>query len=474
MIIFFVIIASIVVGVIVANFAKLQGHVKGHTPEEGIERVSSAAQDASITSVVLQRLNKISSSSSSSFNRKQAAEEISSFLTDEISKKVSLASQQLEKTVNQVQKSNEIIKKKYDALNNEKKRTEAVIRSITEGLVVVNENGEVLLMNPAAEKLLGVKKEEKIGSSILKDLKNEQLITLATESQDKDGKEITSVKLSSGEESTKKILKTSSAVIENEYGKTVGMVSVLTDVTKQKELDRMRSDFVSRVSHELRTPIVTTQNSIALLLDGATGALNKDQEKFLVLAQRNLKRLGLLIDDLLDLSKMEASKMKIDRTLCSIKKLIDEVGETMTAWVKTKNIKVEKLIQEDIPEISIDSNRIIQVLNNIIGNAVKFTPANGIITVEAKLDETKKSIVVSITDTGIGIDKEDLSKVFDKFQQIGERVSTDMSGTGLGLTISREIIELHGGKMWAESSKNQGAKIIFTLPTRIGGKSKLQ
>lgn len=465
MIIFFVIIASIVVGVIVANFAKIGGRVGSNTAEENTEKIKAIKPDASLTSAIFQKLDKLPVHP---HRQRQTAEVISNLFTEELSKKVSLANQQLsrkyEKVIDQVQKGNEIVKKKYEKLSIEKKQTEAVIRSIAEGLVVVNEEGEVLLMNPAAEKLLGVKKEQKIGESILKDLKDEQLITLATKSQDRDGRERTKMKLSSGEEETKKILRTSTAVIENEYGKTVGMVSVLTDVTKQKELDRMKSDFVSRVSHELRTPIVTTQNSISLLLDGATGVLNQEQEKFLTIAQRNLKRLGLLIDDLLDLSKIEVSKMKMEFAPHSIEKLINEICDTLIAWIKAKAIKIEKKIQKNIPEVSLDSNRIIQVLNNIIGNAVKFTPADGVVTVEAKLDEAQKNILISITDTGIGIAKEDLNKVFDKFQQVGERISADIGGTGLGLSIAREIVQLHGGKIWVESEKGQGAKFTFTLP----------
>ena len=138
--------------------------------------------------------------------------------------------------------------------------------------------------------------------------------------------------------------------------------------------------------------------------------------------------------------------------------------DTLIAWVEAKAIKIEKRIQKNIPEVNLDSNRIIQVLNNIIGNAVKFTPADGGITVEAKLDEAQKNILVSIADTGIGIAKEDLNKVFDKFQQVGERTSTNIGGTGLGLAIAKEIVQLHRGKIWVESEKGQGAKFTFTLP----------
>ena len=465
MIIFFVIIASVIVGIVVANFAKMKGHVGSYAEGRMIEKIKAIKPNVSLTSAIFQKLDKLPAHPHS---QRQAAEAISNLFTEELSKKVSLVNQQLdkkyEKVIDHIQKGTEIIKKKYKKLGIEKKQTEAVIRSIAEGLVVVNENGEVLLMNPAAEKLLGAKKEQKIGKSILKDLKDEQLISLATKPQGEEGKERVGMELSSGGEETKKVLRASTAVIENEYGKTVGMVSVLSDVTKQRELDQMKSDFVSKVSHELRTPIVTTQNSISLLLNKTTGPLTQDQEKFLTIAQRNLKRLSLLINDILDLSKIDASKMKMEFAPHSIEKLIDEVCDTLVTWAKAKTIKIEKRIQKNIPEVNLDFNRMIQVLNNIIGNAVKFTSKDGIVIVEAGLDGVQKNVLVSVADTGVGIAKENLSRVFDKFQQVGERVVTDIGGTGLGLSIAKEIIGLHGGKIWAESEKKQGAKFFFTLP----------
>ncbi|MBN2097490.1 MAG: PAS domain S-box protein, partial [Candidatus Omnitrophica bacterium] len=269
-IIFSVIIFGVIVGTIIGNFAK----IKGSFGRDSDREIKVAEPNEALTLAIRQQISKLSASSE---NQKQVAEAMSSLFTEELYKKMELVNQQLDKTykkaIDQAQKSAEIVKNKYEELSVEKKRTEAIIRSIAEGLVVVNEKGEVLLMNPAAERLLGVKKEEKLGESILKDLKDEHLISLVKGSFDKEDKAGAEIELNSSEDATKKVLRASSAVIENEYGKTVGMVSVLTDVTKQKELDRMKSDFVSKVSHELRTPIVTVQNSISLLLSKTTGSL---------------------------------------------------------------------------------------------------------------------------------------------------------------------------------------------------------
>ncbi len=133
-------------------------------------------------------------------------------------------------------------------------------------------------------------------------------------------------------------------------------------------------------------------------------------------------------------------------------------------WASTRAIRLQKQVQEGLPDVDVDPDRIIQVLNNLIGNAIKFTPVNGTVTVGAALQKEGGCIRVSVSDTGIGIGKDDLAKIFDKFYQVGERVSNDVGGTGIGLSIAREIVELHRGKIWVESEKEKGTTFIFTLP----------
>jgi len=182
------------------------------------------------------------------------------------------------------------------------------------------------------------------------------------------------------------------------------------------------------------------------------------------MADRNVKRLSLLIDDLLDLSKLEAGKMAIKRQPSSVGKIINESVETMNNWAKTKSINIQTNIQEGMPDVSVDPDRLIQVFNNLIGNAIKFTSNNGNITVEASINKENTEVQASVADTGVGIAGENLEKVFDKFYQVGERIPVDIGGTGLGLSITKEIVELHGGKIWVESRQGEGAKFIFVLP----------
>ena len=240
------------------------------------------------------------------------------------------------------------------------------------------------------------------------------------------------------------------------------MVTVLSDITKQKELDQMKSDFVASVSHELRNPMGAIQQSISVILTGTAGPITDHQKKFLTNAERNLNRLGLLIDDLLDLAKLEARKMELKYELCPMDKIVSDVLETMETWAKNKNINLVKHLSTSLPEINIDPDRVTQILVNLISNAIKFTPSGGTITVEAAVPDNSQ-MKVSVTDTGIGIAKEDIAKIFNKFQQVGKKKPTE-SGTGLGLAIVKELVQLHGGDITVESELENGTQFTFTLP----------
>ena len=398
-------------------------------------------------------------------NQEKVTRAITALVNSEVDRKTSQVTNELtqkyETVIQEKERNEKFAWTKYKKTLSEKKGTDAVIRSIAQGLVVVDSEGKVIMMNPAAEKLLEASKKEKIGKPILEDLKDSQLVSLTKEIDQGKDKEI---ELVSQEDDTKKTLRASSAVIENENGQTIGMVSVLSDVTKQKELDSLKSNFVTNVTHELRTPLIAIDKSISLLRSQATGPVSETQEQFLSIAERNLKRLGRLINDLLDLSKLEAGRMTIEPQPSSIDKVISDSLDTFNAWASAKSINVGKETQEGLPEINFDPHRITQVITNLVGNAIKFTPQGGKITIKASLNSDKKAIRVGVKDTGVGIPKEDLPKIFDKFYQTGERAPTDISGTGLGLSICREIVELHKGKIWAESEENKGAEFIFTLP----------
>jgi two-component system sensor histidine kinase GlrK len=226
---------------------------------------------------------------------------------------------------------------------------------------------------------------------------------------------------------------------------------------KLKEMDRLKSDFFSLMSHELRTPLTSIKEGTNLLLEGVGGDTNEKQKRLLRIITAESNRLLELINSILDLSKMEGGMMTYNFVKSDVVPLINRTVVEIEPLAKAKNITTELDIGKTLPSVKIDVERILQVLRNLIGNAVKFTPYGGRIRITARLHNG--SLEVSIADEGPGIPKELLNSIFDKFQSYRNR-----KGTGLGLAIVKNIIINHGGKVWAESTPGQGSTFFFVLP----------
>jgi PAS domain S-box-containing protein len=378
---------------------------------------------------------------------------------DEKNKSLDLA----EKKIKVVSDSFEKLDTSFKEMGEEKKQTEEVVHSMAEGVIMVNKKGEIMLMNPAAERLLGVKKEDKIGRSVLSDLKEEQLVSLVQ--QPADGEKSKEVVIQSKNDQVRKVLLASNAVIESEDGKTVGFVSVISDVTKQKELEALKNEFLANVSHDLRTPITCIRGALQLLCDPTANTLTPNQEKFAKLALSNVERLSRLINDLLDLSKLESKKFTMRPAPFRIDELIQSLVNEFGAWSKTKGITIQTELEKPL-EIEADQDRISQVLTNLIGNALKFTPSGKTITVIARRAADLQKVEIGVRDTGPGIAEKDYQKLFEKFSRIESQAMQGVSGTGLGLTIAKEIVELHGGKIWVKSQEGEGSYFAFELPKK--------
>lgn len=228
-----------------------------------------------------------------------------------------------------------------------------------------------------------------------------------------------------------------------------------------KKLDQLKSDFVSIVSHELRTPLSIIKEGINLVLDEITGKINEKQHKYLSIASQNVDRLGRIINDLLNISKIESGKMELKKQAVLINELIMGVTDSFKTKLEESGIKFKLGFPEKNIEIYADPDRIAQVFVNLIGNALKFTKKGHIaISVEDK----GREIECAVSDTGIGIAKDDLPKVFSKFRQFGRQDGPGNRGTGLGLVISKGIIEMHKGNIWLDSTLGKGASFIFTIP----------
>lgn len=229
-----------------------------------------------------------------------------------------------------------------------------------------------------------------------------------------------------------------------------------------KELDQLKSDFVSTVSHELRTPLAIIKEGISIVSDGIAGNMNEKQKDLLSVAKSNIERLEKIINNLLDISKIEAGKIQITKTFVNISALVNDISGRWRLEFDKKQQDMRIITPKEPINISIDQDKITQALNNLISNAIKFTPAQGRITVELK--DNNNEVEISVSDTGMGIAKEDLPKVFTRFQQFHRKAGPGIRGTGLGLAITKELIEMHKGRMWVESEINKGARFVFVLP----------
>lgn len=231
---------------------------------------------------------------------------------------------------------------------------------------------------------------------------------------------------------------------------------------KLHELDRLKADFFASMSHELRTPLTSIKEGTGLLLDGVGGEITEKQRKLLGILAEESNRLITVVNSLLDLSKMEAGMMTYDFELTHVDALIKRALSEITPLVEAKEITLENELDGTVPPLRIDPERTLQVLRNLLGNAVKFTPKGGRVRIAAQPSNGK--VAISVKDSGPGIPAESLTSIFEKFNQ-GTRHTPYMSqGTGLGLAIAKNIITAHGGKIWAESEPGQGSTFIFVLP----------
>ncbi|MDD5422588.1 MAG: sensor histidine kinase [Candidatus Omnitrophica bacterium] len=243
---------------------------------------------------------------------------------------------------------------------------------------------------------------------------------------------------------------------------TLNILEDITDVkNKLEEALKIRFMFTSTVSHELRTPLAAIKESLSIVLDGIAGGISDQQKEFLDMAKRNVDRLARLINDILDFHKLESGKMSLTMVLNDINKTVEEVASAMNPLIKSKGLSISMELAGNLPEIMFDKDKIVQVLTNIIDNAVKFTE-RGEITIRTKQGDN--FIQVSVQDTGRGIKQENMSRLFMQFEQLQESGERKVGGTGLGMAISKEIISKHKGKIWAESEAGIGTTFNFILP----------
>ena len=255
-------------------------------------------------------------------------------------------------------------------------------------------------------------------------------------------------------------LRVNAAVISNSAGEREGTILVFHDVTRLKQLERTREDFVANVSHELRTPLSLIKGYVETLLDGARND-PAIAERFLKIIERNTQRLDLLIQDLLTISALESGRMKLNLQPVELRPLVEKIFSDLHSHAESRGVKL--II--DLPELTAqaDAHRLEQVLANLVDNAIKYGRAQGIVIVGGRNGDDG-DLEISVQDDGPGIPPEALDRVFERFYRVDKARSRDQGGTGLGLSIVKHIIQNHGGKVWAKSEPGKGTIFFFTLP----------
>jgi len=354
----------------------------------------------------------------------------------------------------------------YDELNvqrlvSEKKKSEAIVKSISSPLIVTDSEHKIVLLNPAAEELFDISESQVLKKHFLEEINDEEIFNLMKNTAEKsDENGFTEDSITFQREDTDLHYKTSAMPVFNDSGDLELIVTIFENITKYKELDEMKSEFVSTVSHEFRSPLTSMNMSIKMLLNNKFGEINDKQEELLETAQEDCERLKNLVSDLLDLSKIESGKIEMDLQDTNLEEIVQSSVKPFKKKAEEKNIDLSTNMEQDLI-VYADFNKITWVITNLIGNAMRYTPEDeGKINVKA---EKKGNIIyVSVKDNGEGIPKRFQDKIFDKFVRV-QRDEQDTGGTGLGLAISKEIIEAHGGRIWVNSKPGEGSRFTFTL-----------
>lgn len=348
-----------------------------------------------------------------------------------------------------------------DLTEAERQRLDSVLRHMTDGVIATDRRGKITIINDRSLRILNKTQEEVIGESIIEALDLSDRFSFR---ELFDHHESILLNYSTNEEET--IIRAEYSVIQRESGFISGLVWVLTDITEHEKIERDRKQFVSNISHELRTPLTSVRSYSEALVDGAI----KDEKiavEFLSVIQTETDRMIRMISDLLHLSRMDAKQQVLNRELVIFKDLINHILDRFDMMLQSENYEgktyvIKRELMEEEVWVEIDQDKIIQVIDNIMNNAIKYSPDGG--TVYVRLMSTHNQLVLSIQDQGLGIPQDAIPHLFDRFYRVDKARSRAQGGSGLGLSIAKEEIELHNGKIWVNSIENKGTTFFISLP----------
>ncbi|MCM3764201.1 cell wall metabolism sensor histidine kinase WalK [Neobacillus niacini] len=337
----------------------------------------------------------------------------------------------------------------------ERRKLSSVLSYMTDGVIATDRRGRVILINEPAAEMLNVSRETVLSQPIVSLLDLDDTNTFEDLLEEKD-----SLILDYSTTSERFILRANFSVIQKETGFVNGLICVLHDITEQEKIDAERREFVANVSHELRTPLTTMRSYLEALADGAW----QDEEiapNFLEVTRNETERMIRLVNDLLTLSKMDSTDYRMKMEWVNFVDFFNRIIDRFEV-AKEQNVTLKRKLPDHAIFVEADEDKMTQVLYNIISNALKYSPEGGRVTFSIK--ERQDTIVVSISDQGVGIPKESIGKIFDRFYRVDKARTRKMGGTGLGLAIAKEIISAHGGSIWATSQEGKGTTISFSLP----------
>jgi two-component system phosphate regulon sensor histidine kinase PhoR len=358
------------------------------------------------------------------------------------------------------------LRNKIEEISNEKDYLQTILKGMTEGVLVVDGRDRILMVNDALRQLLSLSTDvsDRMPLEIIRNAELEGAIRKAIQYGENVALELDLNK--SGEKtievSVVSIHPSSTRTEEDSEG-IRGAVAVFHDITRLKQLEKIRQDFVANVSHELRTPLTTIKGYAETLLDGA---LKEDlASQFVQVIKRHTDRLTKIVEDLLMLSKIETKEFQLKMEMISLPNLIDDIIDFLKEPAEKKKISLSRHEIHSSLAIRADRSYLEQVLINLLDNAIKYTPEGGRVIVSV-VEKDSKDIQFSIEDNGIGIPNEDLSRIFERFYRVDKGRSKELGGTGLGLSIVKHLVQAHGGRVWVDSQLGKGSTFYFTLPMR--------
>jgi len=344
----------------------------------------------------------------------------------------------------------------------EKNKTLTIVANLSDGLLVFDKNNNLSLINPQAENFFSVKTKEVVGNSILELVRFPNLRTLVNLL----GMEIKGIfrkELMVSENLTIEVSTVPMVFGEDKFGTLV----VLHDITREKMVERIKTEFVSLAAHQLRTPLSAIKWTLRMLLDGDLGEITKKQREFIEKTYQSNERMINLINDLLDVTRIEEGRYLYKPVLSAFENVVQFVVNSYQDETKRKNITLEfKKPRTKLPRITIDVEKVRLAIQNLLDNAVRYTPSGGKITISLESLNEGKEIQLSIKDTGVGIPQDQQERVFTKFFRAANVMRMETEGSGLGLFIIKNIIEAHGGKIWFESKEGEGTTFFFSIPVK--------